>query len=390
MNDPDPLLLNAAGAIRIGGSETLRNPPFFTCATETHEPFRLASRVTAFPEGRHDRVSRGVLWGTVSTSSWHYAGDRTDLHDVWSLCWAAFLRAAGLGSPWLVDVSGFCSEYELSARHLIIQPPWSMEDDPAYDKALAAMNAWSAFAYHLLDGVFDWRSAGRGLVGVDSAHAKPGASWIEPVLEAIHRPPDYTISRRIGPTWIYFSCLPRGVTIVRLPMIRMQSLRRILAPYMPSAAVGKHAVAVFANGIGNAVPFATIKLARRLLKLTSDNSPRPILLPIDSHCLYLGDKTLVAIRQDCGREIYEEERKYFLKRRSEESKVFFADSNVEWCNPLDAADFESLCVDLLRREPGVRRAKPVGGVNDRDGGRDILVDWEIPEPQNNKNKHNSF
>ncbi len=107
---------------------------------------------------------------------------------------------------------------------------------------------------------------------------------------------------------------------------------------------------------------------------------RPLLLPIDSHCIFLGDKTLIAIRENCGREVYDAERKRFLKRRTAEDQVFFADSRTDWYSSLDAGNFENLFVDLLRREPGVSRAKPVGGVNDRDSSRDILIDWTIPRP----------
>ena len=144
--------------------------------------------------------------------------------------------------------------------------------------------------------------------------------------------------------------------------------------------LGDHALAVFANGIVNGVPLKTVKLATRLMEKTGDACDTPLILPIDSHCLFLGEKTLIAIREYCGRGVYEDERKRFLKRRAAEDRVFFADSRIDWHSPLDARDFENLCVDLVRREPGVSRAKPVGDVNDGDGGRDIQIDWTVPRP----------
>ena len=241
------------------------------------------------------------------------------------------------------------------------------------------MNAWTAFAYHLLDGVFDWQQAGRRRVGVvPYDDAKPAASWVEPVLRTLRHPRDYTTCKRIGPNWIYLSALPRGVSIVRLPKVRVRALKTVLASYCPSSVPGEHALAVFANGIANGVPFKTIRLANRLMEKTGDPCDAPLILPIDSHCMFLGDRTLIAIRENCGREVYDAERKWFLKRRVAEDHVFFADSHIVWHSPLEAGDFEDLCVDLVRREPGVSRAKPVGGVNDRDSGRDILIDWTIP------------
>ena len=136
---------------------------------------------------------------------------------------------------------------------------------------------------------------------------------------------------------------------------------------------------VFANGIANGVPIKSIRFAERLLKNIGDKCDAPLILPIDSHCLFLGERTLIAVRENCSRDVYTSERKAFLSRRAIEDHVFFADSHFDWICPLDAGKFEDLCVDLLRREPGVLRVKPVGTVHDRDGGRDILVDWSIPK-----------
>ena len=62
---------------------------------------------------------------------------------------------------------------------------------------------------------------------------------------------------------------------------------------------------------------------------------------------------MIAIRENCGREVYDVERERFLHRRAAENDVFLAESRVEWEAPLDAGNFEDLCVDLVSREPGV-------------------------------------
>lgn len=218
---------------------------------------------------------------------------------------------------------------------------------------------------------------------------KPAVTWVEPVLKTLRHPKNYTTSKRIKPNWIYFSALSKGVTIVRLPKVRIRALETVLAFYRPNIVSGENALAVFANGIANGVPIKTFKLARRLLKKAGDPRDIPLILPINSHCIFLGDKTLIAIRENCGQEIYEEERKLFMQRRAYEDHVFFADSQIDWLSPLDAGDFEDLCVDILRREPGVSLAKPVGGVNDRDGGRDILINWTIPRSHDESGKRES-
>ena len=226
--EPKVLLANAARSIFTGGNETLHSPPFLSCGADTHEPFRIEDHPLRFSEedGR-DRAGM-ALSGIVSTNEWHYEGERTDLHDIWSLCWAAFLRAAGIASPWLIDEEVWGVPSELSRRHLVIPPhSWPLQDDGAFAKARASLNAWTAFAYHLLDNVFDWQHAGWRPVGVVSYDGvKPAANWIEPVLRTLRHPRDFTTSKRIGPNWIYLSALPRGVSILRLSKVRVRELKK--------------------------------------------------------------------------------------------------------------------------------------------------------------------
>ena len=163
-----------------------------------------------------------------------------------------------------------------------------------------------------------------------------------------------------------------------MPKVRVSNLRKILKPFAPEIANGEYSHAVFANGIPNAIPYKLDKMARKVLLLTGDNCSDVISLPLDNHCLFIGDKTIVALRGEYGREIYEDERKKMMARRSKENRVFFTESTINWRPSLKAGDLEDLCLDLISREPGVVSAKPVGTVYDRDGGRDILIDWMVP------------
>ena len=78
-----------------------------------------------------------------------------------------------------------------------------------------------------------------------------------------------------------------------------------------------------------------------------------------------------------------------FQRRESENRVFFAESKISWNVPINAKSLENLCLELLLREPGVLRAKSVGDTNDRDGGRDILIDWNLPT-QHAESSHESI
>ena len=319
------------------------------------------------------------LWGVVSTSGAQFDGDRTDIHDVLSLIWGAVLRAFGLGSAWLIDESHVVISREIGARHLLLQQcPWNISGD-SFETAKKSMNAWSAFAFHLLDDVFKWgRSARLAHSDVVSAYETKQPNWVDQVVKYLKFPRDVAIIKRKFPLWLYFASQERGVTVIRMPRVRILLLKVILMPFAPEMTRGEKAVAMFANGIPNAVPYTLIKKARKLLSLINDEHDDLIILPLDSHCLFIGDKTIVALQGECGREIFERERDILIERRIDEDKVFFVDSLIEWKKPISESDFEDLCLDLVQREPGVVWAKPVGSVNDRDGGRDIIIDRMIP------------
>src|SRR5258708_2029962 len=55
------------------------------------------------------------------TSSWEYAGERTDLHDVIPLLFAAFLRRFNLCSSELIDICNPAtgSDVEIYARYIV-------------------------------------------------------------------------------------------------------------------------------------------------------------------------------------------------------------------------------------------------------------------------------
>ncbi len=356
-----------------GGKKTLIEPPRFACSDRTHTPFRITNAQLVDVENDELLIS-----GIVRTAGIEFDGDRSDLHQSFGLVWAAILRAFGISSPYLSFEPHMFTPGEIGAAHLAFtQSPWNLDKDNIAS-GRSSMNAWTAFIFHLLEEVFCWRRVN------SSPRPDPGTtdftepSWIEPILKNLRSPADASVLNRRFPLWQYFSSLKRGVTVLRMPRIRVCNLRMILAPYAPSIADGEESLCLLANGLPNAVSYNTLKRGLKVLSLSGDKCDQVIPLPIDSHCLFIGGKTIVAIEDYCGKDRFNVERDRMLTRRSKENDVFFTEASVSWNTPLNAVEFENLCLDLVKREPGVIRAKPVGTTNDRDGGRDILVTWIIP------------
>ena len=367
-------LTGVLATVRAGGQETLQKAPVFSCADLTHEPFRVLSDEVQI-RGRSEQT----LVGMVKTSGAQFSGDRTDIHDVFSLIWGAVLRGFGIASVQLIDESHGFVPGELGARYLLFgQSPWKVTGS-SIEAARRALNAWSAFSFHLLDDVFQWEQGRRETRHdrmTDSSRKTP--AWSARISKALKDPKDFIVSRRTFPRWAYCSSKKCGVTVVRLPSKRLSNLRAILGPFSPQIANGVASYAILANGIPNAIPYDVYERARDFLALTKDVHKRVLAVPLDSHCLFIGNKTIVALRGEYGRSRFEDERQRTMARRAIENQVFMVEAVVQWRKPLDAGALEDMCVELVRREPGVVWAKPVGGVYDRDGGRDILIDWKTP------------
>ena len=353
--------------------DTLTQPPTFACSEKTHEPFLINSEPLRF--SHQDEL---LLMGLVRTVGAQFDGDRTDVHDIFAIVWAAVIRAFGLASPSLIYEEHPFAPGEIGACHVAFtQCPWRI-GETNFNQARRSMIAWTAFEFHLLDDMFRWYRVTSGRMD-NTLNQELIAPWIPAISKYLKDPDDLTLLKRRYPNWHYFSSRKKGVSIIRMSRTSITAFKDILSPFSPETARGVKTIALFANGIPNTIPYRTLERGKKLLSLVENNENKKILvLPIDSHCLFIGDRTIIAVKGEFGRHEFQKERELLLQRRERENRVFYAESKISWNTPLDAKIFENLCLELLQREPGVVRAKLVGDTNDRDGGRDIVIDWNIP------------
>ncbi|MXS83758.1 restriction endonuclease [Nitrosomonas oligotropha] len=356
------------------GEDTLTEPPIFPCSEEPHEPFLVRETPINFPS-----QNRLLLWGTVRTVGDQFDGDRTDVHDIFAIVWASVMRAFGLASPILRYEEHIIAPNEIGACHVAFtQCPWRISETN-FQQAKRSMTAWTSLGFHLLDEVFKWYRIVPFHRSNRAAQEEMSAPWVPLITRYLKNPNDVITSKRRYPNWHYFASRKRGISIIRMPITNITALKRVLSPFSPDMVRGEEAYALFANGIPNAIPYRTIKQGQKLLSLVENKLDRKILiLPIDSHCLFIGERTIIAVEGEFGYNTFQKEQELFFERRVIENRVFFAESKITWNTPLNARSMESLCLELIQREPGVIRAKPVGDTNDRDGGRDIVIDWRIP------------
>lgn len=351
------------------------------CAQERHDPFVIGEETSA----------RGsMIFGHVRTNSYQLdgCGGRTDVHDVFSLLWACVMRAYGAASSMLISESGFDSEEEIYARWLVFEQIGAFSGNNTTKQLLLA---YAAHAYHVLDDVLNWADI-----------KYPNAKWINrseeandfvELLNSAGKFKDFEdmAGRRECPHWWYAKSHQGRVSVVIFTDECMLSLRRALFPYKPESLESRSRISILAGGLKNAIPKKILSTGLKYIRAIEEKDQIPwcganstpsdlaiVAIPLESHCVFLGKKTLVAVESDCGIRQFEAERTKFLERRSKENIFFAADYIFHWPQKIDGAKFEDLIYALLEREPGVMWIRQASPTNERDGGMDFIARWVVP------------
>lgn len=197
--------------------------------------------------------------------------------------------------------------------------------------------------------------------------------------------------RRECPDWLYAKSHRGRISVAVFPVERMIALRRALLAYEPTSTESRSRISILASGLKNAIPKKILSMGIKYIRSMEvgdlvpwrgvNSSPCDlaiVAIPLESHCVFLGRQTLVAVEGECGLRQFEAERTKFLERRAKENAVFAADYTFQWPPKIDGAKFEELIYALLEREPGVIWVRQASPTNERDGGRDFIARWVVP------------
>jgi hypothetical protein len=343
-------------------------PEMPPCWEETHDPFGARS------EPLDD--DRTAVYGLVRSTSWNWAGERTDLHDVFSCFFAALLRVYGPASARLIDRfnPAVIIKGELYARWLLLAQPigatLSKENARLIERWLRRRAAMTG---HDATMVFDMNPFEE-----ESSPVYQEADWSARVRKAL-RTNAVLATQRYMPVWKYASYYERGVSVTELPPMVGERFRDLLNAFRPLSEDGPSRKAIRSGSVTNAISHQQLKRARRLIKLVEPDAVRvdTIFVPIESHLLALGSRTFVAIRTECGREAYADETLKVQKQRDRQAAVFFSDARFVWTKQIDDARCQQLILELIQAQRDVHWVREVGASRDRDGGRDFVAFWDV-------------
>jgi len=159
-----------------------------------------------------------LVYLSVRTTSWEYDGERTDLHDVLSLLWAAALRVHEVASTQLVTVLNAFSgiKTEIYARLLVLEQPGTLADAKTLRAAAEILSVESLAIHALLQDAF-------GIDVTAGAPREPIAWAPEPAWMAMVRRRyrlrkhyAHEVRFRRAPEWAYLGSNSRGICAVEL------------------------------------------------------------------------------------------------------------------------------------------------------------------------------
>lgn len=353
------------------------------CAANFHFPFRLSI----------SRAEGGAIpYGRVRIDSyyhWDGGGGRTDLHDMLGILWATSMRASGAASVSLSGYEGWCGPPELESTLLFFDQPYgSAIQESEIDAVEARLKAHTAWAGHdIIDAIRLFPKAGRRA----SWDEETPPSWISEIEPIIGEQSGGIWITRRNPHWSYYVSRDNTISIARFETEFRRSLRHAFIFWQPDAAECMGRYALIANGLSNSVPVAVAERAVEIISriegrtrakwrgpAATPDSDDILMVPLESHCIFIGKRVLVSIAAPCGRREFNGLRQQWTKQTSDLSAIFKSDVEWSWQSPVDPGRLEQLVGAVLSQEPGLQWCKPTGPSFDRDQGRDLVVSWLTP------------
>jgi hypothetical protein len=305
------------------------------------------------------------------------------------LTWAASLRASGAGSAQVwIDV-GWSGSPEIGSRFMFFNQPYSSAlSEREFEPHMRRLLAHTSWAAHGLREAFRLRSP-NDVRPKWSDTEKP--AWVSRLADLIEGLDNGLWVKRKNPDWEYYTDSANSTVVAKLGSNAREILNHTFSFYRPKAATVGSSYVIVSNGLSNCVESAAVERAEAILQrvegrlapkwvgpetIPTDN--KLLAIPMESHCLFVGKRTIVALATPSGAAEFDRARNEWAERSVRESSIFNIGVQWKWATTLDPTRFEALAEALLSEEPGLTWVRPTGPTFERDQGRDLVAMWLTP------------
>lgn len=319
------------------------------------------------------------------TASWHFDGDRTDLHDIISLSFATFLRLFRLDfSFWIIN---FQNDFgapgiEIGCTYLAAEQVNSALVGEIQKENLlkeVELLLWSILEFEQLF----WNAVGcsceecRKQSGLETFFEwKIPKKKYEKIEKAVNASEKVNSCHRILPSWIYFRDFKNLTTV-----IESKSLADLFRGFIQlnnnqlKSFKGINGYLFVSSDIKNYISNYSIKNATDVLRKLEPNEKRKIeFVPFENCFLAIGKNFIVVKESKSGFNQFRIEKEKIRKRHFIESKLLFPPNTFNWAMKVNPERFEGMVKELLEREKYTKWVRKSGATKERDNGRDLLAE----------------
>lgn len=319
-----------------------------------------------------------VPFGIASTSSWEFDGERTDLNDLFAVFWGLYLRCAGISNVALLSERGFALETEIGSRAVIpvdwgrAYETWDAEEQ----KLLLAKT--SVHMHKFIHSLFYEVTNNTKLTQRKPFETPPWLSSVK-ALFSLGSCDTFELQTRQLPQWTCLTAIDQGLTVAELSEASSVQLKSLLRGNLMRTFESDHRLSFQDDQLSNSVDLSVVKKVRDALRCVDQAETKTLLLvPMASHLVGVGRRSLVSIAAECGRATFNDERMMVVERRRREAEFFMNDVQCIWNEDLSDQRFEELIGELLKAERGVVRVRQIGNTREADDGRDYIAEWIAP------------
>ncbi|MDN3586089.1 restriction endonuclease [Pedobacter aquatilis] len=313
-------------------------------------------------------------------------GDRTDVHVIISLMFAAFIRILGDGiSCQLFDIPHAVCDNEVGGRYIVpLQTPGYLGAASEQDKQdkismlCYLMGAWRNWFWHYASCPC---AECLKREGIDNHREYNLPSEMEDAINNIFKPPSISnYGNRSRPNWHYIYDIDHEVTI-----IKSREMARFFKSYKDNSKRSYKTVKGISGTLikdGELANYISSKASVEFKKIIEKLSGKkvktlPRLFPLENMIITSYGSYIIALGRLCGIHEFKKHREKLRTRHNAESEVLFPIPVFDWAENPCPEQFEKMVKALLEREPNVVNIRIPAPINQGDRGRDLIIEWRI-------------
>lgn len=320
-----------------------------------------------------DNTGSIIVYFVFRTSSWVYDGERTDLHDCFSLFFSLCCLINNYSiSLWDIKNDFIDIESELYGRYATIsQPNLSVitQDEIGIKRLQELIDIYINFMK--FTGAYKYQST-----------HKKDYKWDVDIVHSIREKIALTLnilsSEVIGnirckPDWLYFQVYTKHMSIIKSK----------LAVNMYSQFFDNYSQDRF-ELVDDDITFNKKIDVKHCYSLEDINEIKLIFNVFDneefkifsseSHIFLISEEWIITKRGSYGLDRFNIERKAFSEVITKKINFLYENISLKWLDNGSPSRFEDLCNELLSREQSVSRTRKVSHTNERDKGRDLIAE----------------